>query len=516
MQGKLFTDHANNKPELSIRSAESSLITKDRSQKLDLLIHLISNLKQSLVVCGPSGIGKTTLLNEFKKRNNDIWPIHTIQASSDLSFESVQEQLCKFLIQNYAEYRNHELKSLLSMLKKQNQKIVIIIDDAGYLIPGLISSLIQFATAYSSIRIVFSLTHDELHIKNSSDQMINDCHFIEIPPLTEKQCGVFLQNLSSQPEATISFNAISELLIEKLYRETHGIPGNIISELPKLSNYKVTHSNKWVYIAVGFIVVLVGGRFIVSDESGLKSSKEEIKTPLILQESEEVKISAPVIHPLSVYKMSEVRPKQFGHKEDAGTLFVTDTIDNNSLIVKDSDKKPQLEQEPVVEKVTQGDGLKNEAIEKLEENSKEAVMRAPVNEKITDSFTAIAYQYNTLEEKKVESKNKEEVRPEIIGPVTGVDDSQWVLNQPGGNYTIQLMVLSRYESVVEFIRKQQKNIKERLKYFQITNQGQKKYVLIFGSFENMASASKEMISLPVKYRKSWVRRFRILQKKINN
>lgn len=64
---------------------------------------------------------------------------------------------------------NHELKSLVSMLKKQNQKIVVIIDNAGYLIPGLISNLIQFAIAYSSIRIVFSLTHDELHIKNSSD-----------------------------------------------------------------------------------------------------------------------------------------------------------------------------------------------------------------------------------------------------------------------------------------------------------------------------------------------------------
>lgn len=111
MQDKLFTDHASSKPALSTRSSEFSLITKERSQKLELLIHLISNLKQSLVICGPSGIGKTTLLNEFKKLNNDIWPIYTIQASPDLSFESVQDQLCKFLIQSYSEYRNHELKS---------------------------------------------------------------------------------------------------------------------------------------------------------------------------------------------------------------------------------------------------------------------------------------------------------------------------------------------------------------------------------------------------------------------
>lgn len=348
--------------------------------------------------------------------------------------------------------------------------------------------------------------------------MINDCHFIEIPPLTEKQCGIFLQNLSSQPEATISFNAISELLIEKLYRETHGIPGNIISELPKLSNYRVTYSNKWVYIALGFIVVLIMGRFIASNESGLKSSKEEIKTPLIIQESKEVKISAPVIYPLSVNKVSEGKLEKLNHKENAGTTlvpFVMDTIDNSSLVAKNSDKKSQLEQEIVEVKVIQNDDLKIEETEKLEENSKEAVIKASVNKKVTDSSSEMAYQYNAVEEKKVESKDKVEVRPEI-DRVTGIDDRQWVLNQPGENYTIQLMVLSRHDSVVKFIRKQQQGIKERLKYFQIVKQDQKKYVLIFGSFENMTLASKEMKSLPVKYRKSWVRRFRTLQEKINN
>ena len=43
----------------STRAEESSLITLERSQKLDLLIHLITNLRQSLVICGPNGIGKT-------------------------------------------------------------------------------------------------------------------------------------------------------------------------------------------------------------------------------------------------------------------------------------------------------------------------------------------------------------------------------------------------------------------------------------------------------------------------
>jgi len=123
------------------RVSESSLITLERSQKLDLLIHLISNLRQSLVICGPNGIGKTTLLDELEVRKQDLWSMVTIQASSNLSLESIQDGLFRFLKEKDAEYKNQELESILSELDKQNHKIVVIIDDAGKLIPGLWKTL---------------------------------------------------------------------------------------------------------------------------------------------------------------------------------------------------------------------------------------------------------------------------------------------------------------------------------------------------------------------------------------
>ena len=98
MQGnETLAAHIKKKQVSPVSVIESSLITIERSQKLDLLIHLISNLRQSLVICGPYGIGKTTLLDELEVRKKELWSMLKIQASSNLSLESIQDKLLLFL-----------------------------------------------------------------------------------------------------------------------------------------------------------------------------------------------------------------------------------------------------------------------------------------------------------------------------------------------------------------------------------------------------------------------------------
>ena len=46
------------------------LLSPARKQKLELLASLIKTQQQSLIVCGPEGIGKTTLLKRLAKSNN--------------------------------------------------------------------------------------------------------------------------------------------------------------------------------------------------------------------------------------------------------------------------------------------------------------------------------------------------------------------------------------------------------------------------------------------------------------
>ncbi len=227
------------------KSAELALITLERAQKLDLLIHLLANLRQSLVICGPQGIGKTTLLTALKQRKQDVWLILTIKATSGLSFESIQGQIRHFVRQGVEISENQAFSTILSDLERQNQKLVILVERAGQLVPGLISALVQDARISPSIRLVFSLTHDELQIKTQSDQAIDDCHFIEMPALTQNQCEVFLQQLSRQPKAIVAFNAINERMIARLYQKTQGNPGKLMTELAALSNNTTEHGFKW-------------------------------------------------------------------------------------------------------------------------------------------------------------------------------------------------------------------------------------------------------------------------------
>lgn len=493
MRGEEFHfDRLSNNSDESIRSAESALITLERAQKLDLLIHLITNLRQSLVICGPKGIGKTKLLDELKIRKHDVWPIYTIQASTNLSFEALQSKLLTFLIQHYPENKQQSLDSVLSSLDKKAQKIVILIDSAGHLVPGLISTIIQYAAAHECLRFVFSLTQDEVHLKSSSDREIDDCHFIEIPPLNEKQCGIFLQNLSGKQNAAISFGAINERLVERIYKKTHGNPGGIISELPKMAHYKASESNGRLIGIIFLAIVIVGiiNVFVFNEENEDVEIKDN-KVSIVLETAEKIDITPPVVY-------TDISD---GKSDDMAELKVKEVVDPVTEIL--DEKEPPLLDSTLEKSIAQ---TKEVVIEKkVEVVAEEPVKKLtkkiaePENEKVLPAIVEI---------------KKEDIEKNIKNQKLVSDDSEWLLSQPKNNYTIQLMVLSSRKSVDEFF-KSNKNLKLPVKFFQI-NPSKPKYVLIYGSFKNRAIATNKLKSLPAKYKASWLRKMSAVQKGITN
>jgi DamX protein len=260
-----FTYHVKQQPADQINKPAPSLITKERTQKLDLLIHLLSNLTQALVVCGPEGIGKTTLLKILQERKAESWRYCLIQGNAAVSFEAIQEQLL----------RAQSVQSVSGQSAGQYKQVVLIIDNAGALVPGLIAAIIQYAAASPVLRVVFALTHDELQVKRVSDRAIDDCHIIEIPSLSEKQCGDFLQHLSTKPYANVSFKAIGDNMVAHIYRETHGVPGRIIDEISGLSSgAKQGGKLKWVLVlaVAAAIAIAVGVQWLISSKDNAKKA----------------------------------------------------------------------------------------------------------------------------------------------------------------------------------------------------------------------------------------------------
>lgn len=488
------------------KSAESSLLTSERSQKLDLLIHLISNLKQTIVICGPNGIGKTVILNELKKHKIDDWSVLTILGSSNLSYERIQDQLSWFLEQDNIEYQNLDLTAILSALNQQKQKIVVLIDDAGLLVPGLISSLVQLASENSCLRIVFSLTHEEIEIKNISDQLIEECHFIEIPALTEKQCGIFLQNMSFQPDSIIVYDAINDDLIEKLHRETLGIPGKIITELPKLATYSSGINVKKIVALV--LVLAFGISVFLADKYRIKENLEPEKKALVFQQAESETTSLPEIHPIGDKLNNEML------KEDS--FLVIDLVENSEVnkspvdVVEQTTVKADLQQQEELKQnpEIQQNEAKNEAAGEVDIKTVPQTEKAPIIEESVDSST-VADKIQLADKKIVNVDDKQ--NQSSLEKKVEEDDSQWILDQPEKSLTIQLVVLSKRESVLDFLKNNRK-LEQNIKFFQ---QDKQKYIVIYGAFKNNASASKNMKLLPLKFRKSWIRKFRELHKIIN-
>jgi DamX protein len=216
-----------------------SLITQERSTKLELLSHLLNNSTRAIILCGSKGVGKTTLLTVFQQRSDASWHTCFIQGRADLSFEQIEMQLIATIP------RTQTLAHFFDLLTEQRKKIVLIIDDAGVLAPHLITLIINYAALHSVINVVFVLTHDDLAIKTHSDSAIEDCHIIEIPPLSEAQCGDFLHHLALKSAFKIPADSITDSMIASLYQQTHGIPANIVAQLPVLARPPKNKKSRW-------------------------------------------------------------------------------------------------------------------------------------------------------------------------------------------------------------------------------------------------------------------------------
>ncbi len=506
-----------------------SLISLERAQKLDLLIHLISNLSQSLVLCGPRGIGKTTLLETLRETKNEAWPICWVNAKASTSFESIQQQFENQLTNQVAELQGKGLSMAMAQLQQESRKFVLVIDDAGALVPGLITSLIQFANVTPELRLILALTHDELHVKNSSDTMIDECHFIEIPPLTLKQCMTFLQNLSGQQDANISFNAINEKMVENLYRETHGIPGRIMQELPSLSKYQDKSSGFWLWgsMALMLLAIVSGIYFwgvpsddnqvVVFQSSELESRDpvDRLIVPVDVIRQPPIPVSAPPIETEErfVGTSNAIQPQENQTKDEHATSLVNLS---EAAVGTESEKHAVDSMVTQVETAhTQDDGTQMLAQTQenkdtqpqqamLESSPPEPVLPIPEPETITQA-----------EEQEVETVSEVTSSPlaNFVNeptPQKPQDDSLWLTQQAGQDFTLQLIVLSDKQAAARFVKRYD-SLSGQLKIIKAARQGSAKFVVLYGSFADRAVAESAKKQLPKKLRKAWLRPFAALQ-----
>lgn len=233
-------------------SEDYPLISKDRSEKLALLLHLIANSNQPILVLGPKGVGKSKLFEILEERKKNTWHFLPIFADSQSTNEKLIEMISKKAEMEEGKFLPKPITQL-----DGHDKLLILIDNAGQLPPGELSLLIEHVLADPTLRLVLAMTPDEFFIKNRTDKIVDDCYIIELPTLTKKQCGDFLRVLVSQSKFRLPIHLISEHIIETVYQESQGIPGRIVDRLPQLGKAKKIDYAPWLLVATAFVLVAI-------------------------------------------------------------------------------------------------------------------------------------------------------------------------------------------------------------------------------------------------------------------
>lgn len=238
----------------------NTLISLERTETFDLLEQLILNQREALIVCGAKGIGKTTLLKTLKKSQEQQRAVCFFEKTHLLSFGDIKKELILAIKAQGSMPDTESLEDMLHFYAEHQQKIVLILDNAGQLPSGFIDKLIKYTLKYPAIRMILALTKKELIVKSKTDVSIDNCYFVEIPALERQGLDVFLKILSQLPAALIAEVAINDKVVNKLYQQTKGIPGEIISELQKQTNNWFKWQKEWIVtsclIAGGVLVYL--------------------------------------------------------------------------------------------------------------------------------------------------------------------------------------------------------------------------------------------------------------------
>lgn len=438
-------------------------------------------------MCGPEGVGKTRLLRYFQDSLSEPWLFCAIDGDSTLSYEELHERLKQTLAEKMPSLKYQSASILSETLTARKTKVALVIDDAGKLAPGLIDNLIVYASGQPALRCILVLTHSELYLKNSTDPSVEDCYQIEMPPLSEKQCGEFLEYLSTLPNPRIQYTSINDTNVAELYRDTHGIPGKILNYLPQPQTAKAKDYAKPALIlaVVGLIGVALGVQWWSEHRTSKNGEKEPHPVQQKISGQSKAKSGAmPATNPLTT------KPEQ------PETIPVTKVLVQSPLEASAENASQTIEEKNVPKVMTTESGDESTA-----ESSAPGVDSSAKPESLPSQIKGDHPELS-------ENQNQ-----------TGIESTadagvHWLNAEPAENYTLQLMALPDEQTVLQVIKRNQ-SAGDKLRYVKTkTKSGKERFILLYGSYLTPQEAGSDVSNLPKEFQKVWARKIGTVQQEI--
>jgi len=321
---------------------------------------------------------------------------------------------------------------------------------------------------------VFTLTHDDMYVVSRTDHVIENCHFIELPPLTESQCGEFLQTLAISPKTGITLAAISDTMVAQIYRDSRGIPGKVIAELPVLSKDNQPSSLKGlINLALVVVLVILGVQALRSERFNINKVFLSLRP---LQKLDSVKLQEHPSPTLDKSTDTQVEPKTAAVASDNQEA---DQITAQTGETEPADTVPDINPEDIL---VNRDNAEEEDVTTSTETPS---IISTVNQATPD-----------LESPAEPSKIEPTTEPKTTSPETeGGDQQTWLSEQPSGDYTLQLMVLYKLEPILQLQQRYQ-DIGQQIKYVKRVKFGKERFIVFYGTFASKDLAKAQIATLP--------------------
>ncbi|MCG7915975.1 MAG: AAA family ATPase [Candidatus Thiodiazotropha weberae] len=556
--------------------------TPEVTAHLDLIRHLIENSELVPLVRGAEGSGKSLLASRLQEMAPENWMVCHFSAEPTLQ----PERLLAFIarcsgLPDIAGNLMQRLADRFEVLRKRGRTPVLLVDDAQMLPPTSLMTLLRlFERQVEGDRLVsivlFADEQIDLLLSTPQLQVMTpqSIQAIDMPVLTRQEANGFMGHLLKNEGLSENF-ALDETKLNRLYKETGGVPGPLASAIlnevgiqgeskpEALSGYRKQLLMIGVpVVSVILLLLLLQGPINSLFEPTVESRAE----PMASQpKAEEIVLPPPdaVAQNLVPNPDAPVDPNESG---DLASMVparddqrVAEAIEPSQEQVATADPvsmdysavevapidEGEAEAEKAVEQEVEADVGETEKpaeviVETVESSAPpEAELSepapapdlAPAMEEVTAEVTSDSPPAVTAADAAVEVESDEpaaavaEVREVIAQPVEAVapaveaeveadpfaESVAWVKSQPGENYTLQLIAVENLASLNRYIALN--SLENQVVTVKTLRKGAPWYALIWGSFASRDQALAAQGDLPAAVRKGgvWARSFASLQ-----
>ncbi|MDH5324088.1 MAG: AAA family ATPase [Gammaproteobacteria bacterium] len=468
-----------------------------RTQRLDILMHLTQYSNEMLLVTGPEGIGKTTLMHQFLDKAHDSWKICSVDAYPMMDNDRMIQHIARgfgFTLDNSTRTKFEKLSHQLELQLAGTQTVVVVVDNAHTLTTrtlGLLTSISKIHNAKSAANIrVILFCEPQIKIQFASSDMEkhkqSDIRKIDLPPFTEQHTrGLLLHR--TKVAGLNSENTFTDAAVAKLYKQSDGLPGVIVDlahrvlfEMtpikrrvkPKLGQRKGS-SKSTLGVAVGVLVFIILLLIILFQNELNALYLSHLSRSPNPPELSQAKSS---VQPLRPQSATPKEPKAQNAEAVPSTIVSASKVSPSNVPTSNTSETDT------------------------------ALSTTNTSETTLSTTVATGSQVQIAQNISIAPMTEDKRFP---------NSEQWLMQQNPDAFTLQLLAGYEKRTIDKFLN-QNDLPSTKLAYYQSTNRGKHWHSLVFGLYPDYRSATHAVAQLPepLQHAKPWIRQLKNIQKDI--